>query len=600
VSPDPTAQQTAVVVVLEASYLPGFEAMMHSLALTRSFVGLPLIVLTTDPEVLNDPFANAVANRMIYLGSDVIALYAGLSNARVKDSVKRSEIPKYTFIKFNVFRDLGFERIVFLDTDMLAVGNVDGILADAGDAVIAVTPLIAGKVYARTAGSKVGPSLSRNSAAHRAIAVERLEEFSRATLRKNAAFNSGVFVARKPLLHDDTFRGLIAEAAKNGGGYEQLITRDYLVGQGIDIRHLSNLYNVTRLTLEHIGPDHYRTLQDRFGFIHFTGEKPWSIPEERQNWIDGIWLDAHAAARSWVQAQIAASASAARRAYFGGTSLPKAVSFASGPVVVVDDADGTGNLLIQSGGVPRPRVTWLWREATRLPFVSVCCDVGASYGEVACSTTYRADQAIHLVEPNHRLMPYLKTSVGLHPNAGQISLHQLAASDGAGRVSFLIDRAWSGASFVAPKACADPQDPPGAMPETSLEPTDVKAAALSDIIAPAAGQSVVMRLGVGHGIGGVLAGLRALLEATEDVLLVIERPSTPAPPGAAPFSEELAGMLNVGLLLTVTQAGLKPVADREEGLRLIREGQAGEVVIARGGRMMAALRELRLPAWMPS
>lgn len=588
--------KTCLVVVLERSFLPALETLLYSLHKTSSFVGVPLIVLTSDTDVINDDFVRSIAYRVIYLGPETISLYKGMSKDRVKDGLKMAELPKYTFLKFNVFRDFGFDRHIVLDTDMVAVNNVDSLLSDSRDNQISVTPLIAKKAFIAS-----GRSLSRLDPADQIEALRIFRDFSKGSHKPNAAYNSGVFVLSKPLLSNSTFDRLISFARDSGGGFEQLIVRDFLIKQEISIGHLSNLYNVTRLTLEHIGIDNYRGEKERFGFVHFTGAtKPWNASGSAYNWIDEIWTEFHQESRPWVENIIAGSTKLERHKYFGGMSFPKGVRFSCGSALIVDDRERRGNAIIQSSGVTQPLVSWTWRELNKSLSPECCVDVGANYGEVSLFTEYDPSVDIFVIEANYTLIPFLRSSIALHPQRAKIKLFHTVVSSSAEHLRFGIDHQWSGtSSIVASPEASDPL-PPRHRPVGSerIEIVEMKSSRLSDIVRPDLYGKLLVKLDVEGAELAALSGFKETLDSADSFVILSEYNPRIFADRVADSVALIEFFMTVGDIYVKARTKFKRMASAAEAVAALSKPKKHDILVVRGDAARAAVNGLRYPKWL--
>jgi FkbM family methyltransferase len=119
-----------------------------------------------------------------------------------------------------------------------------------------------------------------------------------------------------------------------------------------------------------------------------------------------------------------------------------------GMKLYVDPADGRAVWLASAAGATNRQLISLWRQLLDQLQPDLVIDVGANYGEVAFSTTYRPTATVHLVEANPALWNPLQRTIdaaGL-PN---IVLHRCAASDQTREVTLHVREESSGLSSVA-------------------------------------------------------------------------------------------------------------------------------------------------------
>ncbi len=101
-----------LVVLTDALYLPGTRRLLESWRLHHP--PLPVIALSAQEEVLSDPFLVAQCHRRIPID---LTSYADIRPYKKRHSRRHAQ----TFLKFEAFGDFGFERNLFLDSDILCL-----------------------------------------------------------------------------------------------------------------------------------------------------------------------------------------------------------------------------------------------------------------------------------------------------------------------------------------------------------------------------------------------------------------------------------------------------------------------------------------------
>lgn len=230
---DPATSDSCLVVLTDALYLPGTRRLIESWNLHHP--PLPLIVLSPEAEVLCDPFLLAHCHRRIPIDP---APYADIQPYQKRRSQRHAQ----TFFKFEAFGDFGFERNIFLDSDILCLKQAPALLAPGS------TPLRA-----------VLDSGFRKTRAYKGHAIE---------------INSGVLSIGRALLGATTIDRLqdLARMHPGRGGYnagDQGIINKWIDADQIDVDLLPPAYNLIK--------KNYADTQDLpdCRLLHFAGHKPW-------------------------------------------------------------------------------------------------------------------------------------------------------------------------------------------------------------------------------------------------------------------------------------------------------------------------------------
>ncbi|MDA8527296.1 hypothetical protein N9K67_00705 [Opitutaceae bacterium] len=222
-----------LVVLTDSLYLPGTRRLLESWRIHNP--PLPIIALSPDTEALSDPFLVEHCHRCIAI--DPIP-YADIRPYKKRRSRQHAQ----TFFKFEAFGDFGFERNVFLDSDILCLKEVPALLEPGAVPLRAVTDTGFRKTRAYT-----GHPIEINSGV---LSISR-------------AIQGPATIAR---LHD------IARTHPGRGGYDagdQGILNKWIHADGIDVELLSPEYNLIK-----------KNYADTEGLndcrlLHYAGHKPW-------------------------------------------------------------------------------------------------------------------------------------------------------------------------------------------------------------------------------------------------------------------------------------------------------------------------------------
>ncbi|MCF3648197.1 hypothetical protein [Synoicihabitans lomoniglobus] len=229
----PATSANCLVVLTDLLYLPGTRRLITSWRLHQP--PLPIIVLSAQEEALRDPFLCAHCHRRIPINP---APYADIRPYQKRRSRRHAQ----TFFKFEAFGDFGFERNLFLDSDILCLRETPALLAPG------TVPLRA----ARDTGF-------RKTRAYKGHAIE---------------INSGVLSIGRAIQGAATIARLqdIARTQPGRGGYnagDQGIVNKWIHRDGIDVELLPPEYNLIK-----------KDYADTTGLadcrlLHFAGHKPW-------------------------------------------------------------------------------------------------------------------------------------------------------------------------------------------------------------------------------------------------------------------------------------------------------------------------------------
>lgn len=165
-----------------------------------------------------------------------------------------------------------------------------------------------------------------------------------------------------------------------------------------------------------------------------------------------------------------------------------------------------------------PRNQLFWQKACAELEPAVAIDVGANYGECLFGVEYHSSTRVIGVEANSSLMPCLKRSLGIHPDADQIELHNfLAASETSDDVPFWVMKGWSGGSTAVANLTANGQD--------DFEKQTVAARSIDDILGPLTLDSsapVVFKIDVEGFEPDVLSGMSGLIASQRPLIGILE------------------------------------------------------------------------------
>jgi hypothetical protein len=290
-------QDCCLVFLLDRSYLKGLFVLMASLRRTAALAALPVVVLSDDQTVIDEPEVRGLAAHRMLIGADFLARYKELPRDAIPEHMRREHVPKYTWLKFAVFQDFGYRHNIYLDTDMAALGPLDGFFQrlEGQDFEYAAAPNIPRQIWEQVEDGAI--FLQRLKAFEATLAPWSISRFG----QRPVSFNSGVSLIGRSLMNAAMIDRLFVHASRVGTQYEQRLT--YFVLRELDARfcELPLWANVTR-------PIHDLAL--RFGFDdvarqtllhHYIFRKPWNVPRKAVRLpSDHLWwAEQEAAAAEW-------------------------------------------------------------------------------------------------------------------------------------------------------------------------------------------------------------------------------------------------------------------------------------------------------------
>ncbi len=237
-----------IVVLTDSLYLPG------SLRTIESWRDhnppLPVIALSRDQSALNNSRLKALSQELVLIDS---SSYLEISPYKKSRSKRHAE----TFYKFEAFRDFGYDRNIFLDSDLLCLSQAPALLELNDHALLAA--LDTG--FKKTRGYKGHPN----------------------------EINSGVLSIHKSIQGEQTIQQLKRIARDNPGrsGYnsgDQGIINKWIHAQGIDLGLLSSDYNLIKKD--------YADMSEVLDchLLHYCDRKPWFDTQGKRSELEKLWF----------------------------------------------------------------------------------------------------------------------------------------------------------------------------------------------------------------------------------------------------------------------------------------------------------------------
>lgn len=266
ITKNPSEGRTALCLVLNRSFLPGLKVLVYSLIRKSSLIDIPVVILSEDAGLKEEPIVAEIADRFIVAGEDDIAQFSGIKSERVDERVRLDWIAKYTLLKWLIFEDLGYDRHIFIDADIVCLREVNDLLSmSTADLYGSATGY---KLFEDADGTMVGP----DEREHRLQAYIKMED-------ARSSLNTGVLVINKNLLSSDFRRKLIVEAENSRFDVEQRVVNSVISAEGYLRERISPLYNFNAGLLRKASVASQIGLLNDIHLLHYVGAngKPWEV-----------------------------------------------------------------------------------------------------------------------------------------------------------------------------------------------------------------------------------------------------------------------------------------------------------------------------------
>jgi lipopolysaccharide biosynthesis glycosyltransferase len=261
---------TALIFVFDSEFIKPFKVLLYSMAKLGTLVGLPIIVLTQDPAVAEDPVVKAAADDIRMLGQAEIEQFKVISGRRVPDRYKLDWIAKYTFLKWSIFDDFGYDQLLFIDADIICLNPVEDLLSSdlPGDML---------------GGPRFMETLLQDDAGNR-LADDAIFRNLRRMIKgkfdaSHTRLNSGVMLLRKRLLTKDFRDELLRFAATRDYVNEQsYLTGFFADNKDYTLTLMSSRYNFGAGALADLPLMMELQVTKDIVFLHYPGpRKPWRM-----------------------------------------------------------------------------------------------------------------------------------------------------------------------------------------------------------------------------------------------------------------------------------------------------------------------------------
>ena len=234
--------KTALVTMLDENFVIGFDVMMKSLKANNPWFDLPVVVI--DLGLTEMTKARLRSEHRIEFRAPKRKNYAAVNFSKTAERLRS------TYYKLDVFSYDDFDRIVFIDSDVVITGDIAELFA-------------CDKPFAAVRGYNAREDQLR------------------------ADINSGVFVVNKPALGGE-YKALLRIAERGFSMPDQKAINLCFAGR---IHHLPKMYNVEKRM---IATKRFQAALAGARIVHFVASKPWDSEKEPGfEDLEKIWLKYH-------------------------------------------------------------------------------------------------------------------------------------------------------------------------------------------------------------------------------------------------------------------------------------------------------------------
>jgi lipopolysaccharide biosynthesis glycosyltransferase len=287
-------KETALIFVLDRKYVRPLKVLLYSLEQHSSLLGCPIEIITDDPRVAADPFVSNIATSVQVMAEDELARFRTIKGDRIREKFRTSFAPKYTFLKFSVFLERGYDRHIFIDADMLCLRQLDEELITQDydfKAMIEVAP----EKYPIRDESRSNFDYYKTLESVKSIMNAREVDLTK-------VINSGFMVLQGKAISDQVFKSAIDIASTEMFRQEQPATTEVVKRiEGVRFLEMPIWYNARRRVIECLGVDFFEEYKKDICLLHYTPGKPWSLGSRPADFLDDLWLEWEARSTEWVK-----------------------------------------------------------------------------------------------------------------------------------------------------------------------------------------------------------------------------------------------------------------------------------------------------------
>lgn len=250
----------ALVFVFNSDFTKGAHVLWYSMIVQKTLLDNPILVLSNEEEVLNDPLVKLASDKSILVTDTDIEKFSKISSSKVEAKLRLEWIPKYTFLKWMMYQDYGYDKHIFIDADMLCLQPLDELTAlDEGD-------FVAAPVFDLE-------NISRNGSFEK-----NLMSFVEDQRPKTTRVNTGLTVVNKKCMTSSFFEELLRFASDHAFPNEQKAVREFVLSKpDLQLSTISPSYNFHYNYICRAVPTAQLDLISKVKILHYVGgkAKPW-------------------------------------------------------------------------------------------------------------------------------------------------------------------------------------------------------------------------------------------------------------------------------------------------------------------------------------
>jgi lipopolysaccharide biosynthesis glycosyltransferase len=235
--------KTALVTMLNEEFVIGFKAMIRSLLKNNPWFDLPVVIL--DDGVLPE-----TKGKLTQIYKDITWQPIDKKRYAGTDFEKTAPKLRCTYYKLDIFNMKGYERLVFIDSDTLILGDIK-------------------QLFATTAGFAAVKG------------YDPLHDMMRRDI------NSGVFVVNQQFLNEQVYVEMLRIARSGHKMPDQTVINHYFRNR---MMYLDKVFNVEKRMLY---TNKFKHVLQTMRILHYVGEKPWqkktNVREEQYAMLEREW-----------------------------------------------------------------------------------------------------------------------------------------------------------------------------------------------------------------------------------------------------------------------------------------------------------------------
>lgn len=278
-----SSRRSGIAFVLNKDFIPGLKVLIYSMIKSSTLLDLPVVILSEDDAVLRDEFIIGLADVRRHVTDVDISEFAEISSGQVAPQAKLDWIPKYSYLKWLIYDNYGFDQLIWLDVDTICVAPLDGLL-EFNDADLYAAPVFQ-KSLRESARNEPLP-LSESSA--------KIVEWVKNGYLDAPSLNSGVMVLNKPVLSESFRNGLVSWNLTHEVPTEQRAVYNFLeVSNKYRRGYLSPLYNFHHSYYRYMDDKDKQWLWKNVKLLHFIGSaaNPWRVTKDNATSTQKMWWD---------------------------------------------------------------------------------------------------------------------------------------------------------------------------------------------------------------------------------------------------------------------------------------------------------------------